>query len=242
MDPSTFENDLKECMSKQWFVDKINQCTYSYTKSPERNRLQNCFLEPEFQNLVIKKFVNIEQELPSADINRFYETEYYNKFMTGKRFTLDSEINIKFNHGTLWDVEMTHFYTGHVMECSMNGMDTVNYYKQKVQETLKSESITIFTHHKSIRPTIVFKLNHLDNTLKIRCLIKPTLGDEYPSVLGAMNANLDGDDGYTYHVLLVEHFSAAYTSKEQLIQIFKYSSIDVLFYNDLIGYNSLQET
>ena len=141
--------------------------------------------------------------------------------MNTKRFTLDTEIDIKFNHGTFWDVEMKHFYTGHVMEHSIGSMETVNYYKKKVQETLKSELITIFTHHKCSRPTIVFKLNHLDNTLKIRCLIKPTLGDEYAYVLRAMNANFDNDDEYTYHIFLVEHFSAAYTSKEHLIQIFK---------------------
>ena len=224
MDPSTFENDLT--------------CT-----SPERNRLQNCFLDLEFQKLVIKKCFNEEYDLSSPDIKKFYKTEFYKKCMNGKRFTLDTKINIEFNPDTFWDVKIKQIYTGHVMRCSFADMEVVNYHKQKLQEILKSETITIFSHDWDT-PTIGFKLKQLDDaTLTIQCLIRPTLGDEYPSVLRAMNAKFfDNDELYPNHVLLVEHFSAAYTSKEQLIQIFKYSDIDVLFYNDLIGYNSVQET
>jgi hypothetical protein len=57
MDHSTFENDLK--------------CT-----SPERNCLQNCFLDTEFQKLVMKKCIYIVPDyLSCSDINKFYETE-----------------------------------------------------------------------------------------------------------------------------------------------------------------------
>ena len=227
MNPSTFENDLK--------------CT-----SPERNRLQNCFLDTEFQKLVVKKCAYIENDLPLPDINRLYETEFYQKCMNGKRFTLDTDIDIEFNPDSFWDVKMTHFYTGHVIECSFFDMDVVNYHKQSLQEKLNTEKITIYAYKNGPNgPTIGFKLKHLaESKSKIRCLIRPTLGDNYPSVLCSMNTSDDddNDDAFIYHVLLVEHFTAAYTSKEQLIQIFKYSNIDVLFYNDLIGYNSLQET
>ena len=58
MDPGTFENELK--------------CTY--VPSPKRNRIRNCFLNPEFQKLVVNKCVNFEQELPLPDINKLYET------------------------------------------------------------------------------------------------------------------------------------------------------------------------
>ena len=232
MDPSTFENNLK--------------CT-----SPERNRLQNCFLDPEFQKLVIKKFVNIEQELPSVDINRFYKTEFYQKCMGAKQFTLETNIGIEFNPGTFWDVYMVQEYTGHVMECSFAAinmeyvdMEAVNYYKQTLNEILKSKTIEIYSYNRN-GPVLGFKINYLDKTFVVRCLIIPLLGDEYPFVLRAMKMKSDEDENGDCSdaiVLLVEHFSAAYTSKEQLIQIFKYSSIDVLFYNDLIGYNSVQET
>ena len=125
MDTSTFENDLKACMSNQWFKDKINQCNYSYTKSPERNRLQNCFLHTEFQNLVIKKCVNEEYDLSSPDINKFYETEFYKKCMNGKRFTLDTKIDIEFNPDTFWDVKMTQRYIGHCMTCLFFDMQLI---------------------------------------------------------------------------------------------------------------------
>ena len=159
--------------------------------------------------------------------------------MNGKRFNFDKGIEIEFNPDTFWDVKMVHFFTGHILTCSFFDMDIVNYHKQSLQEKLNTEKITVFSYNN--RPTIGFKLKHLaESTSKIRCLIRPTLGDEYPFVLSAMKMRFEEDDNGI--VLLVEHFSAAYTSKEQLIQIFKYSSIDVLFYNDLIGYNSLQET
>ena len=223
MDSSTFDNNL----------------TCTYVPSPKRNRLQNCFLDPEFQKLVMRKCIDIERDLPLPDINQLYETEFYKKFLNGKRFNLDTDIEVEFNPDTFWDVKMVQFYTGHILTCSFSDMDFVNYHKQSLQEKLNTEKITVFSYNN--RPTIGFKLKHLaESTSKIRCLIRPTLGDEYPFVLSAMKMRFEEDDNGI--VLLVEHFSAAYTSKEQLIQIFKYSSIDVLFYNDLIGYNSVQET
>ena len=242
MDCNTFEDFLKECMSKlskQRFVDTIDQCTY--TQSPERNRLQNCFLDTEFQKLVVKKSVNVENCLSSSHIQQFYRTEFYQKCMNGKRFTLDNKIEIEFNPGTFWDVVMTQEYTGFVMECSFTDMEVVDYHAQRLKETLNSATIDIFT--RCNKPTIGFRLH--DKIKQVLCLIRPTLGDEYPSVLRAMNIkNEEDQDEYEVEgvVLLVEHFSAIYTSKEQLKQIFKHSGITVLFYNDLIGYDCVQET
>ena len=155
--------------------------------------------------------------------------------MNGKRFNFDKGIEIEFNPDTFWDVKMVHFFTGHILTCSFFDMDIVNYHKQSLQEKLNTEKITIFSYNN--RPTIGFKPKHLaESTLKIRCLIRPTLGDEYPFVLRAMKMKSDEDENGDCSdaiVLLVEHFSAAYTSKEQLKQIVKHSDIDVLFYNDL---------
>ena len=231
MDCNKFEDILKECMSKlskQRFVDTIHQCTY--TQSPERNRLQNCFLDTEFQKLVVKKSVNVENCLSSPDIEHFYRTEFYQKCM--KRFTLDNKIEIAFSPGTFWDVVITQEYTGFVMECSFTDMEVVDYHAQRLKETLNSATIDIFT--RCNKPTIGFRLH--DKIKQVLCLIRPTLGDEYPSVLRAMNIKVEEDEDKYEDiggvVLLVEYFSAIYTLKEQLKQIFKHSKITVLFYND----------
>ena len=238
MDQETFENKLRECMSKQWFLEKIQ---HQYAHLPERNRLQNSFLDTDFQKIVMKKYVDDENGLlDRPDISRFYETEFYQKCMNGKRFTLDTEIDIEFNPDTFWDVIMTRSYVGNSMTCTFADMEVVNFHSQKLNEKLKSGTITIYDYSYPV-PTIQCKLSYFDHrTSRVRCLIRPTLGDDYPSVLRSINTSVlnDDDDGIViYRVLLVEHFTAMYTSKEQLIDIFKNSGIDVLFYNDLLGYN-----
>ena len=70
MEELCFEENLKKCMSKPWFIKKCASVFNIVTKSTEeyknteflshlaeRNRLQNNFLSKEFQTLIVKKCV-----------------------------------------------------------------------------------------------------------------------------------------------------------------------------------------
>jgi uncharacterized protein (DUF3820 family) len=67
--------------------------------------------------------------------------------------------------------------------------------------------------------------------------IKPLLGDDYPCVLRKMKTQIELTTKTTNnpkkYILLINEYSSASTSKEQLIIIFKQSRITVVFINDL---------
>ena len=93
MEEVCFEENLKKCMSKPWFIKKCASVFNIVTKSTEeyknteflshlaeRNRLQNNFLSKEFQTLIVKKCVgdcSLYTEDEIKKIDAFYNTELY---------------------------------------------------------------------------------------------------------------------------------------------------------------------
>lgn len=74
------------------------------------------------------------------------------------------------------------------------------------------------------------------------CELKPTLSDDYPCVLRKLNTQIELTNNYLKtecyyykfeYILLIENFTSKYTSKEQLIEIFKQHKIQVIFTNEI---------
>jgi len=81
-------------------------------------------------------------------------------------------------------------------------------------------------------------------TRDVYCEIKPLLGDDYPCVLRKMNTQIELINSYiSKYILLVKDFASSSTTKEQLIQIFQQSKIEVIFLRDVFqnDYTKIQE-
>ena len=74
------------------------------------------------------------------------------------------------------------------------------------------------------------------------CELKPTLSDDYPCVLRKLQTQIkltnnffkiDRFNSSMRFILLIESFTSKYTSKEQLITIFKQHNIKVIFTNEI---------
>jgi hypothetical protein len=74
----------------------------------------------------------------------------------------------------------------------------------------------------------------------VYCELKPTLSDDYPCVLRKLQTQMELTTKSKialnfpgYPILLIESFTSKYTSKEQLITIFKQSNIKIIFTDEL---------
>jgi hypothetical protein len=83
------------------------------------------------------------------------------------------------------------------------------------------------------------------DTTSFCCEIKPILSDDYPCVLRKLTNQIqitetsnkskyDNTFQNMRYVLIIENFTSTYTTKEQLIEIFKQSKIDVVFIDELV--------
>ena len=93
------------------------------------------------------------------------------------------------------------------------------------------------------------RINICNYCYNIRCELKPTLSDEYPCVLRKLQTQIEltrndkksldrgcRDMKTSYgiiFILLIESFTSKYTSKEELITIFKQHNIRVIFTNEI---------
>ena len=76
--------------------------------------------------------------------------------------------------------------------------------------------------------------------------LKPSLSDDYPCVLRKLQTQIEltkKDDDYkrgSIFILLIESFTSKYTSKEQLITIFKQHNIRVIFTNKIFKMQEIE--
>ena len=247
-----FEETLKDCMSKPWFIEKCCIMSQQMMMSDnetlaERNLLQNNFLNPAFQKIVVKKCVNVkEYDEEREEIDKLYETDFYKKCMHEKTFDLNTIIDVEFNPDRNWDVCLMYRFRRPFVWCSISDIDAANYHKHRIKEKLNPKFMDIVVNESEFGPYINFGFPGLERS-HIHLIIKATLGDEYPSVLAEMNTYRHREmtsvevfgfqtDIEHYDVLLVGEFNSKHTSKLQLKEIFTSSQIEVLFMNDLIGF------
>jgi len=77
-------------------------------------------------------------------------------------------------------------------------------------------------------------------SINIFCELKPILSDDYPCVLRKLKTQIElTENGKKeksgIYVLLIGSFTSKYTSKEELITIFKQSNINVIFTEEIFG-------
>lgn len=76
------------------------------------------------------------------------------------------------------------------------------------------------------------------------CELKPSLGDDYPCVLRKMKTQIEltnndknfEEKEFRKYILIIGNFTSKYTTKEDLISIFKQSDIKVIFTHKLFEY------
>lgn len=105
-------------------------------------------------------------------------------------------------------------------------------YEQVLDISLSQEELTIKTVYVASR---------------ICCELKPSLGDDYPCVLRKMKTQIeltkndkhikkefiDYDVVFAKYILIIGNFTSKYTTKEELVSIFKQSNIKVIFTHEL---------
>jgi hypothetical protein len=178
------------------------------------------------------------------------KTSYKNKYDEEQQAIFNDKINNSKNYkNTMGNSIFTPTY------------DDINkdkqIYQKKFEETYEDirkifykQILNKYFPHTSY----VFKENENQYTAKIRvlsedydyalcCELKPTLSDDYPCVLRKMktqiqltkNDNTKFNKFIMRYILIIGNFISAYTSKEQLVAIFKQSNIHVIFADELFG-------
>lgn len=80
----------------------------------------------------------------------------------------------------------------------------------------------------------IFKL-HIMNCVQMLIEIKPTIGDDYPSILRQIKASMpiQYESSQTKHCLLVGSYTGVGATKEQFIQFFQSQKYKVIFETDI---------
>lgn len=242
-DPATLDYYKKQKIIQNYpFVNNIcvNQTitpNNENSKTPEHNKLQNLFLERNFNIEFINNIFEFDKSI--SLLNKLYDTEDYKKYFGEQKFNennyglenslITSIFETKYN----WDVRI---FLG-----EENGSITINENTIKLNSTYYKEKL-------DIRHKLFNGINHIDchygygdceyyfadirKSLYIE--IKPLLGDDYPNVLRKMTTQKNiTNDRHGEYVLFIGEYASSYTTKKQLIQIFKQSNIRVMFICDL---------
>lgn len=102
------------------------------------------------------------------------------------------------------------------------------YIEKKVAEIFSKLPKLINVYKNTVELTIY-------RSVKLKCELKPLVGDDYPSILRKMKSQMTMTtkiEGTSNIVLIIGEFVSKTTSKEQLIEIFAQSEIKVLFVKD----------
>lgn len=248
-------NYLEWCKQQEWFKKFpivynicVNQTIVNQnenSKTPEHNKIQNLFLEEENQNKLYdvlfnhKSLINkIQNGLIHKDFNKYFED--YNKEWLKKNLFSINKIKIEFEAKYNWDILIPTYEYEYIFSLKYKK----EYWKEE-KNILKKYFIDIF----NFKNCYVDKENegvYVSISLiklpsyNIYIEIKPLLGDDYPNVLRKMKQQVkltscDKDNMLCkkLYILLVKDFASSTTTKEQLIEIFQQSNIEVIFLKDI---------
>jgi hypothetical protein len=229
----------------------VNQTIQSNqsSKTPEHNKLQNLFLNREF-SLKFTKYLTGCSELEN-ELENLYCTEEYKKYFGDQQFDIDFSFEKlifipKFETDFNWDVNL-----------KVEGNSNSILFDEMLLPNFKLNNDTNFDYaFASIKKDIPYLHEKcmLDGTFRekkygVKCSfdfnvicyieIKPLLGDDYPNVLRKMTTQIKltkSSSQYKYDkkwILLIGEYSSTVTTKKELIQIFKFSEIKVVFVEDI---------
>lgn len=250
---TTLLNDTKYlewCKQQEWFqkfpivynicVNQTITTNNQNSKTPEHNKLQNLFLERNFNITFINYLFRFDKSI--ILLNRLYDNEEYKFYFGNQKFnTIDyglekSLITPVFETIFNWDVRLLcGKYETIGMRSNDNNIELDSkYYNEKMVIYKKLFSNIKYVNYLYGGQECHYSFADIDVSIYIE--IKPHMGDDYPNVLRKMNTqkNLTNDiDGI--YILLIGEYASQHTTKEQIIQIFKQSKIRIVFMCELFN-------
>jgi hypothetical protein len=148
----------------------------------------------------------------------------------GYCYTIDEIYNIKKNYENDYIENYVNNFNKHYEKYRLQYYTDIltNQYYVKVKKTTGIEN----------QYELIISICHFRSC--VYCELKPTLSDDYPCVLRKLQTQMELTSkfkialGFPGHpILLIESFTSKYTSKDELITIFKQHNIKVLFTDEL---------
>lgn len=262
---------LEWCKQQEWFQKFpvvynicVNQTTTTNTnsKTPEHNKLQNMFLNETFQikllNILLGSNVGVEFKqnfelliLDEEFISHFgnIEIPQINRSLKGSNIVFEEKYN--------WDFIL--HYSDYQDIMLKTKTDAKKISKDKLYNILRKYKFT-YNPRENIRILDTYiEENDEDHNYSVRidtfcsscnvcCELKPVLSDDYPCVLRKMKTQIELTENdkefkkkYNIYILIIGSFTSTYTSKEQLITIFKQSKINIIFTEEIFDILQCQE-
>lgn len=196
-------------------------------ETPEHNKIQTMFLDKKFREKFMrqsgyssKERTKLRSDELAFESGRNHDTPpidvifdgYEMYFYTPQESVSDLLLRI---HRTVM------MYTHHMSETSKN-----DHWKEFTNEDWSSEKRY---HSSSFKEASEHKIKKGEprNQRRFYIEIKPTIGDDYPSVFRQMKRN-------HANFLLVGEYTGVGATKEQFIEFFKTGSIEVVFLADVL--------
>lgn len=211
------------------------------SKTPEHNKIQNKFLDREYQLKFINYTSNCFTRMRlSNNLLKLPELGEYFDVSKGNVDVDDIEISVEFESNFNWDVVIWCYIRAigslPIKECREDDLSP------ELRAMIEQASCAIL--FKGLRELI--SCIRFEQSIKFFCEIKPILGDDYPCVLRKMKKQIkltyDHERCYAFRwFLIIQNFTSDTTTREQLIQIFKQENIKVIFtdeiQNSLVDFN-----
>lgn len=205
--------------------------------TPERNKIQNSFLDPTF----VDKFVLYYYGIDTNELDKMYEDEVYKKIFGMEKFENLGGCTVMFEHDG-WDVYFTTGQSSGVCSCSTEDL------KLQYDECLKIKKprmIILDKYDPGYESNYLSIKGHISELEEMYIIIKPTVGDEYPCILQSMvskiepmrkiaiqereKSNGNMDNTRWYFCLLIGEYNGIGATRGQLVEIFKQHCIKVIF-------------
>jgi len=241
----------------------VNQTIQSgQSKTPEHNKLQNLFLKREFLEDITKYLTGFDKTLSQLE-KLYCTEEYKKYFGDQRFDTVSCLKKIKYSpvfEGDFnWDVILDSDSVSSDILIDEMFLPKVEYYdnyrgeKERLNRTKETETHVNelikrdlpYLHKKCGRPYVYLvdknekykvSLSLYVSLSDLYIEIKPLLGDDYPNVLRKMNTQIKltkSNKMTGMWILLIDKFSSPVTTKEELVEIFRQSYINVVFVGDI---------
>jgi hypothetical protein len=235
---------LEWCKKQDFFKDKkeyniiVNQfiSTTTDSKTPEHNKLQNLFLDSDFQYIFLNKLSSfrLQHEL----LVKLYESEEYIKYFGNQRFKEKIKIEPVFETEYNWDIKLT-IEDDYTDKINVNEEfcieDRVKNEKDAeiIVKMCKESNMSYSEGRRILSSQVCRDVGLYFDYPYIYIEVKPLLGDDYPCVLRKMTNQIkltNAKCNYNKFILFVKEYKSNITTKEQLIDIFKMSNILIIFH------------
>jgi len=227
------------------------------SKTPEHNKLQNLFLDEENQMKLLNILFGVNTGaifkkhfetliLDEDFINCFGKIEIpqINRSLEGSKIVFEDKYNWDF---ILYYTDYQHITlktkTNDIKKSSLYNILGKHNFKYNPRETISV--LDTYIEEKDEEHFVC--IDTLCNKGVVCCELKPSLGDDYPCVLRKMKTQIELTNNdknfqrckqikFRKYILIIGNFTSKYTTKEDLISIFKQSDIKVIFTHELFEY------